>query len=85
VRQGANVDLSWTANPELDIAFYNVYRQKNAEAFVVIAQVAPGSDPVTYSDKPAQLASNDYSYYVTAVDTCSTPQESSPSSTVGPF
>jgi hypothetical protein len=85
VRQGANVDLSWTANAELDIAFYNVYRQKNAEAFVVIAQVAPGSDPVTYSDKPAQLASNDYSYYVTAVDTCSTPQESSPSSTVGPF
>lgn len=85
VKAGADIDLSWTANPEADIAFYNVYRKKDAGAFELIAQAATGSDPVTYSDRPSQINSFDYSYYVTAVDTCSTPLESAASGTVGPF
>lgn len=81
VQGGANINLLWTANPEPDVSTYRIYRDTNGGGYQLVGQVSAGA--TTYADKPGQIATNDYSYYITAVDSCA--QESSPSNTVGPF
>lgn len=80
-KSGSNIDLTWSANTESDLASYKVYRKANAGSFELLATVAAGT--TSYSDRPSQINNNDYYYRITAVDSC--PLESGASSQVGAY
>ena len=65
------LDLAWTANPEPDVAHYNVYRGTTAGFAVNTATDTPLAQPTgnSYSDTTGLTESTTYYYKVAAVDT----------------
>ena len=64
------LDLAWTANPESDVAHYNVYRGTTAGFAVNTATDTPLAQPSTNSYSNTGLSSSTAYYYkVAAVDT----------------
>ena len=65
------LDLTWTANPESDVAHYNVYRGTTAGFAVNTATDTPLAQPIanSYSDTTGLMESTTYYYKVAAVDT----------------
>lgn len=89
-KSGANVNLSWNANSEQDIAQYKIYRRVSTMGttdgtWTFLASVPVGT--TSYTDKPPNNNPNkDHHYYVTASDSCSpTAKESGASNIVGPY
>lgn len=68
--------LTWTANTEVDLAGYNVYRRTGAADFAAIAtRIAQAA----YTDQGLANGTA-YEYRITAIDRNATPNESSPTS-----
>ena len=63
--------MGWTANPEPDVAHYNVYRGTTAGFAVNTATDTPLTQPTgnSYSDTSGLTASTTYYYKVAPVDT----------------
>jgi hypothetical protein len=72
------IDLSWNANPELNVQGYNVYRAEAGSAKFALLTVAPTPGPA-YRDVSAKQGKT-YEYSVTAIDGHG--NESSPSLSV---
>jgi hypothetical protein len=71
--------LTWTANTELDLGGYNVYRKAaSASAFTAIASRLSGT---SYTD-PGLTNDTEYEYQITAIDRETPPNESDPTTTL---
>jgi fibronectin type 3 domain-containing protein len=70
VVSGSQLDLSWTANTESDLAHYNVYRGTAGGFVVNTATDTPLSQPSSnsYSDSDGLSQATSYYYRVAAVD-----------------
>lgn len=70
-------------SPFTDRKGFEVWRKVGAGAFTRVASVPTTAATQTWTDTPPGIgdAGNDYSYYVTAVDTCSPARVSAPSRT----
>ncbi len=64
--------LTWTANTELDLAGYNIYRRITGEEFAAIASRVTET---SYSD-PGLTNDTEYEYQITAIDRETSPNES---------
>ena len=64
----SQIDLTWTANTEADLSYYNVYRSTASAGTYGKIGLAPKGTPPGYSDT-GLLSSTTYWYKVTAVDT----------------
>jgi pectin methylesterase-like acyl-CoA thioesterase len=81
----SKVDLSWKANPETDLAGYNVYRSTGSTVALTAANRLNGS-PLTASAFTDRTAANGtaYTYVVTAVDRAGNESEASAPTTATP-
>ena len=75
----AQILLNWTANSELDLAGYNVYRRTAGEsAFSAIASRVTGT---SYADD-GRTNDTEYEYQITAIDRSTPPNESAVTATL---
>jgi hypothetical protein len=71
--------LAWTANPEVNVALYAIYRATGSGAPVRIGTTPSGA--TTFMDRDVQPGTT-YRYAVTAIDNARRPNESVPSNEV---
>lgn len=65
--------LNTNGSPCADLAGYKLYRY-NGASWTLLATLGTGT--LTYTDSPPEMETNNYSYYVSAFDTCTPPNES---------
>jgi prepilin-type N-terminal cleavage/methylation domain-containing protein len=83
------IELSWTP-PTLntdgstinDLAGYKIYRSDNGSAFVLVNTISDALVTTWMDSGLGKLRSNQYEYYITAIDICVPPVESAQSNTV---
>ena len=71
--------ISWSANTEVDLGGYRVYRSENDERFSPLQKKLLMPDQVSYEDSPPKIDQS-YHYRITAVD--ETGNESEPSTSL---
>jgi hypothetical protein len=78
---GGSVVIHWDpptintdSSPLMDLAGFRVYRSEGS-AWVLMEEI-PDPEATEYIDYPSEIDTIDYSYYVTAYDTCTPPNES---------
>ncbi|NVM31595.1 MAG: fibronectin type III domain-containing protein, partial [Candidatus Helarchaeota archaeon] len=65
---GNIMNISWNANPELDVHHYNLYRNISVTVFSKVTEIY-GRDTTVYQDKGlTEYPPTNYSYYLIAVD-----------------